>query len=283
MPKPTISPDRLEELTFLDGPAAKLRDLVHKVPGPVKDALHGVWLGHPLHPMLAQATMGAWVSASVLDLTGDQDVAARRLIVSGLACVAPTAWSGWVDWADLHPQQQRVGLVHAASNAVAIGLYTASLISRARGQRISGRVLSLAGLGVVSLGGYLGGHLAFRQAAGANHTEEVRHLVPAGWQEIGPLADIPDNKGVRRMIGEVPVLVHRSGSEVNVLADHCSHLSAPLSDGDVEDGCVTCPWHGSVFRLSDGTVVHGPATAPAPSFQTRVRGGILEVCLPGAG
>jgi nitrite reductase/ring-hydroxylating ferredoxin subunit len=39
-----------------------------------------------------------------------------------------------------------------------------------------------------------------------------------------------------------------------------------------------------VFRVSDGAVVHGPATAPQPVFQTRVTDdGVLQVCLPGAG
>lgn len=58
----------------------------------------------------------------------------------------------------------------------------------------------------------------------------------------------------------------------------------PLSDGTIADGCVECPWHGSVFRLSDGWNVRGPATAPQPSFETRMSDdGTVEVRLPGAG
>jgi len=69
-----------------------------------------------------------------------------------------------------------------------------------------------------------------------------------------------------------------------VLADACPHLAAPLSDGKIsDDGCIVCPWHGSAFRLDDGEVVHGPATAPAPRFRTRITDGTLEACLPGAG
>src|SRR5688500_4935677 len=37
-------------------------------PGPVKDALHGVPLGHPAHPPLTDVPMGCWMSAAVLDL-----------------------------------------------------------------------------------------------------------------------------------------------------------------------------------------------------------------------
>jgi nitrite reductase/ring-hydroxylating ferredoxin subunit len=60
-----------------------------------------------------------------------------------------------------------------------------------------------------------------------------------------------------------------------------------LSEGEFVaehgQGCVVCPWHNSTFRLSDGGVVHGPATAPLPSFDTRIVDGTVEVMLPGAG
>ena len=45
-----------------------------------------------------------------------------------------------------------------------------------------------------------------------------------------------------------------------------------------------CPWHGSEFRVSDGCVVHGPATAPVPRFESRVVGDELQarvVPIPG--
>jgi nitrite reductase/ring-hydroxylating ferredoxin subunit/uncharacterized membrane protein len=276
----TLAPDRLEELTALDGPVSAVQAVVHRLPtGRVKDALHGLWLGHPLHPVLAEGAMGAWISASILDLTGGEDASARRLIVAGMVASAPAALAGAVDWADQGPEQMRVGIVHAAVNTLALGLYGASLVARARGHRLKGRALGLAGLTVVGVGGYLGGHMAYRQGAGANHAEDVKNLVKPGWHALGPWSEVPDGKPVRRMVDDVPVFVYRTGQETRVLADKCSHLSGPLSEGTVEDGCVTCPWHGSVFRLTDGAPVHGPATAPMPVFETRVQAGVLEASL----
>jgi nitrite reductase/ring-hydroxylating ferredoxin subunit len=81
----------------------------------------------------------------------------------------------------------------------------------------------------------------------------------------------------------VPVAAVRNGDQVQVLADRCSHMSGPLSEGQLADGCLTCPWHGSIFRLADGSVARGPATAPQPAFQARVVGEAVQVCLPGAG
>src|SRR3954464_16002711 len=98
MPAASV-PTRIENMTALDGVAAFARDIVHKLPeGRVKDALHGLWMGHPLHPVLAQGALGAWISAGILDLTGGQEDAARRLVGAGLLAAVPTALSGAVDW-----------------------------------------------------------------------------------------------------------------------------------------------------------------------------------------
>jgi nitrite reductase/ring-hydroxylating ferredoxin subunit len=271
---------RLEQAARLD-PVVSAGQRVARLirPGPARDVLHGVWLGHPLHPVLVQAAAGAWLSASVLDLAGDPD-SARLLTAVGLAAAAPAAVAGAADWSEQHEQQMRVGVVHAAGNAVAIGLYGASLA--ARGPRLS-RALRLAGLAAVSASGLLGGHISFRLAGGANHAEDVPHLLKPGWHYLMVAADLPEGQPVRRLVGEVPVVAIRTGGRVHALADRCSHMSGPLSDGDLADGCLSCPWHGSVFRIADGSVARGPATAPQPSFKVREVGGAIQVCLPGAG
>jgi nitrite reductase/ring-hydroxylating ferredoxin subunit len=38
-----------------------------------------------------------------------------------------------------------------------------------------------------------------------------------------------------------------------------------------------------VFRVADGAVVRGPATAPQPAFEVREADGTIQVCLPDAG
>jgi nitrite reductase/ring-hydroxylating ferredoxin subunit len=272
---------RLEKAEILDRAVAPGRKAATWLrPKAVRDVLHGVWLGHPVHPMLVQGAVGAWMSAGVLDLWPGNDRAARRLVTFGLVTSAPAVLAGVADWSEQHEQQMRVGVVHALTNGTAIGLYGASLAARSE---TNGKALRYAGLAVASLGALLGGHISFHQAGGANHAEAVPHLVGSGWHELGAIEELPDGRPMRVMLGEVPLLVVRRGGDADVLADQCSHLSGPLSGGELSDGCITCPWHGSVFRLSDGTVVHGPATAPQPAFATDVRDGVLRVCLPGAG
>ncbi|RXS85680.1 DUF2231 domain-containing protein [Streptomyces sp. TM32] len=273
-------------MQVLDPVISVLQRAVRAVPwGRYRDVLHGRQLGHPLHPALVQLPMGAWLSAALLDAVPGTRRSARLLVGAGLVAAVPAAVSGSVDWAEQQPRQMRTGLVHAASNVMAVGLYAGSWVARGRRRYGWGRALGYAGLGMASAGAMLGGHLAFRQAAGPNKTEPVPYLLEPGWQAVGAVEDFPVGEAVRRELGEVPVLVVReSGEDFSVLADRCSHLSGPLSEGRIVDGCVECPWHGSVFRLKDGWNVRGPATAPQPSFETRVSaGGVVEVRLPGAG
>ncbi|MFI9770283.1 Rieske 2Fe-2S domain-containing protein [Streptomyces sp. NPDC052415] len=273
--------DRVEREPRADTLIDTLRTGIRSLPlGRGRDALHGRWLGHPVHPLMVQVPIGSWLSAAVLDLRPGRSREARLLVGVGLAAAAPAALAGAVDWAELHRQQQRVGLVHALTNAAAVGLYAASLARRVKGREAAGRAYGFLGLTAVGLGGALGGHLAYRQASGANHAEDVPHVVSEGWHRIGTVDEFPAGQPVRRSVDDVPVLVVReTGGTVHALAERCSHLSGPLSEGTVADGCVQCPWHGSVFRLSDGWNVRGPATAPQPAFETRIVDGHVDVRL----
>ncbi|MBY8882298.1 Rieske 2Fe-2S domain-containing protein [Actinacidiphila acidipaludis] len=272
---------RLEQAESLDGLVEIVRRAVRSVPlGKGRDALHGRWLGHPVHPVLVQVPMGAWLSSAVLDWVPGSRHASTLLIAVGLAGAGPAVLAGLVDWAELEREQTRVGLLHAALNATAVGCYAYSLVARLTGHHLRGRALALAGLCAVGAGGAVGGHLAYRQASGANHAEMVPHIVPPGWHPVGPAEEVPHDRAVRRMVGDVALAVFRDGDgSFQALADHCSHLGGPLSQGRVEDGCLVCPWHGSTFRLDDGWNTAGPATAPQPVFDTRVDDGELQVRL----
>ncbi|UED88403.1 Rieske 2Fe-2S domain-containing protein [Streptomyces profundus] len=275
--------DRIEGSRRADPLIPPLRDAVHTMPAGLRDALHGTWLGHPAHPAMVQIPLGTWMSAAVLDLLPGRRRAADLLIAVGLSAAAPAALSGWADWAELRKPQMRVGLLHAASNTAAVAMYAASLSARLRGRRAVGRGWSYAGLATVSLGGALGGHLAYRQAAGVNHTDQVAAALDPGWHPLGALDDFPVGTRVTATVRDVPVLVFRETADtVRVLAEQCGHDGGPLSEGEIADGCVRCPWHGSTFRLTDGWNVTGPATAPQPAFETRVVDGRVEVRLPAA-
>lgn len=133
--------------------------------------LRGDWLGHAVHPLLTDVALGTWTSASLLDLLGGPDSAAsaRRLIGTGLLAAGPTAWTGWAEWSAAGSRDKRVGLVHAGTNGVAIGMYAASWLARRRGRHGTGARLALAGAAVSGVGGYLGGHLVETRKVASHH------------------------------------------------------------------------------------------------------------------
>ncbi|MCX4683216.1 Rieske (2Fe-2S) protein [Kitasatospora purpeofusca] len=107
--------------------------------------------------------------------------------------------------------------------------------------------------------------------------------MPPDRTEVGPVGDFPPGIPVRRAVGGLPVgVVHDEEGHRHVLAERCSHLSGPPAEGTVADGCPRCPRHGSEFRLRDGEVVRGPATAPQPMLEARVLFEHLEVRRPEA-
>lgn len=176
---------RLEEAEQPDPAADRVGQVVTKLlqPGPIK-ALHGRWLGHQLHPLLVALPIGMWSAAALLDLTAGRDGhrAAQRLVGAGVLLVAPTAAAGWADWSDLGAFQRpkRVGLVHAAANSLTTIVYAASWLARRRGDQAGGRALALLGATGLGVGGYLGGHLAYRQGVGAIETPTSRRCPRSG-------------------------------------------------------------------------------------------------------
>src|SRR5919202_1132084 len=156
-PLPHDITERLEQVEALDAPARAIAKQVRaagdKQPA-LKDALSGTWLGHALHPLLQLAPLGTWMSAVLLDLTGGDEDAADRLLAAGLA------------------------------------LFAASLAARRGGARGRGKLLALAGMGAVGVGGYLGGHLSYAQGVGVDET--VYETYPEDWTRVLDDAAIAD-------------------------------------------------------------------------------------------
>ena len=248
--------------------------------GKLKDAVSGTWLGHAVHPMLTDVVIGSFVSASLLDIVGsDHDgQASERLIAVGIAAYAPTALTGVNDWADTEPTDdtvRRAGLVHAATNAVALTLYISSLVSRRRGARRRGTLLGFAGMSVLMAAGYLGGHLSLTKGVGPDQT--VFDPGPTDWTPAADASQVTEGRPTQVVVQDTPVLLLRDGDQIFAIHDRCSHRGCSLSEGEVQGDEIVCACHGSRFDLRDGSVRHGPATSPQPAFQVRHNEGRIEI------
>ena len=273
-------PERLAGMEKLSELSEPLKSAVSGAVPPGSDlnsVLAGTWLGHPLHPVLTDVVVGAWTGAVVVDLVGGRrgQKAADRLVLLGLLSAAPTAASGLNDWATIGPAEQRVGAVHAAGNAGANVLFLLSYVARKRGRRMRGRLLALAGFGAASFSAFLGGDLSFRRAAGVDHT--ARREGPRDWSVVADDSSLDEGRPVLVEADGAQIMLVRDGGQVRALLARCPHQGGPLNEGEVSEGCVTCPWHHSRFRLSDGEALSGPTAYPQQVLQVRVEGGKVEV------
>jgi nitrite reductase/ring-hydroxylating ferredoxin subunit/uncharacterized membrane protein len=270
----------IESASVVDKPATLVARAVRGAlsPGKFKDAVSGTWLGHALHPVMTDVVIGSFLSASALDVlgAGRDSAASRRLIMLGIAAYAPTAAAGASDWIDgeSDTRVKRVGIVHAAGNSVALGLYVASLRARRQGAK-TGPLLSGLGAGVLMCGGYLGGHLTLRRGIGPDQT--VFDPGPDDWELATDEARLVPGRPLRVVVGDTPVLLLDAGEVTYAIHDRCSHRGCALSEGEVEGHEIVCGCHFSRFDLRDGSVVRGPATAPQPAFDVRRQDGVVQV------
>lgn len=275
--------DGLEQAKALDRIADPIAAAVSKAvrPRAIRNLLSGTAIGHHLHPMLIVIPSGAWSMASFLDLTGGKDTrkAADLLVTVGILSAVPTAMTGLHDWSDTQEKERRVGIVHAAGNSVALLLYTASAVARARDRRALGVLLGLGGLGSMLFSAFLGGHLSY--ASGVNVNRTAWHEAPTDWTRVAKDTDVVEGGRHTVRTDGVPILLLRHEGKLTAMDSVCNHLGGPLEEGTIEDGCITCPWHQSMFRLDDGKNYRGPAAVPQPVYETRVTAdGFIELRQP---
>jgi nitrite reductase/ring-hydroxylating ferredoxin subunit/uncharacterized membrane protein len=246
----------------------------------MKGILSGTWLGHPLHPAITDIPLGSWTASAVLDVaeaaTGDQRLGrgADATLVVGLVAALGAAVTGLSDWHYTTDRQRRVGIAHGLLNLSATGLYAVSWALRAGGKRGGGRAVAFAGYAVGVFSAWLGGDLVYDQHLGVNHAPET---APEAFVAVLRDSELREGETRRVEAGGVPVMLARQGGHVYALAESCAHLGGPLSEGQLDHGTITCPWHASRFVLDGGRVLDGPATFPQPCYQTRVRDGQIEV------
>ena len=278
----------VERQTWLDKLAAPLQSWLLKLYGQpgepnrkIKDMLNGTWLGHALHPVLTDIPLGAWSSTMVLDmawLTNEDEGVAQGSDISlalGILGAAGSAVTGLTDWSDLDGTDRRVGIFHGLLNGSILLTNIASLILRLTGKRRAGVYLSSAGYAVSLFAAYLGGELVFAKGIGVNHV---------AWEGgsddfVAVLAanDLVEGKLTRVDAAGIPAVLLKQGNSIYAIGATCTPLAGPLDEGTCQNGVVTCPWHGSSFRMSDGAVMNGPATYAAPTFAVRVRNGQVEL------
>ncbi len=281
----------LDRLRWLNPTARALRKGIrsaYSALGPsgetVENVLHGTGLGHPLHTMLNDGTIGSWTTAVELDvlqmITGRQELGAGAdaALSVGLASVLTTALSGLTDWQYLGANAQRLGLVHALLNTTGALIFGTSLFLRSRGLRSAGWGTALLGFAGLTVSAYIGAHLVYEEKIGVNRSNE--ETLPAKYVDVLGENELTEGQPHRADADGSPIVLVRQNGQIYAMAEKCAHMGGPLANGHLHDDSIVCPWHMSRFRLQDGRVLNGPSAYDQPCLAVRVQNGRIEVRLP---
>jgi nitrite reductase/ring-hydroxylating ferredoxin subunit/uncharacterized membrane protein len=251
----------------------------------LQDLLNGSWLGHSLHAVLVDVVIGAATAALLLDvlrvLFAVEGLEIAATWVVGLATVSALGAivSGLTDYKDTAPDssERDVTGLHGLINIVATVVFAASLFMRLGDGHDAGFWALLVGYLIVSVGGYIGGHVVFKYGYMVNHNAFNRGKRAKDFTPVMALSELPEEKPTKVTFGTTAVMLVRRGEVVHALKDTCSHAGGPLSEGELKGDTITCPWHFSTFRITDGSVVHGPAGSRQVSYRARIQDGQVEL------
>ena len=292
---PEILVDRvIRSQKWLDPPAEAVQKAVGwfftvlGVPGrELKSLLHGTKpLGHPLHPALTDIPLGAWSVGVIADwiaiLTGKIPTQAGDVALAiGLLGALLALLSGYTDFHETFGHERRTAFTHGLTMTGVIVIEAISLALRwwgGSGLHVLAVVLATAGILIALVGAYIGGHLVFGMGTMVNHNAFATGG-PVRYAAVGAAADFPEGQMRRVDARGLPVLIVRLKGRLYAIASVCSHAGGPLDKGTLVGEVVTCPWHGSQFRVTDGRVRGGPATFNQPALLARERDGHVEVRL----
>ena len=251
----------------------------------LQDFLNGSWLGHSVHAVVVDIVIGGATIALVLDLLriglgfeGFEDATTWTMALVFLAALGAIL-TGLTDYKDTNhdtPTRDVAGL-HGLVNIVATLGFGLSLLLRSGGSHDTGFWVLLVSYLVVSVGGYIGGHVVFKYGYMVNYNAFSKGKKAAEFTPVIDVGEVPENAPTKVSFGATSVMLVRRGEVVSALKDTCAHLGGPLSKGELDGDRITCPWHASVFRVTDGAVLEGPATSRQPWYRARIADGQVEL------
>ncbi|WMJ73968.1 DUF2231 domain-containing protein [Cytophagaceae bacterium ABcell3] len=254
---------------------------------------------HPIHPMLVVFPLGLLFTAFIFDLlavlSGNSTFwqTGSHLNIAGIIGGLLAAVPGIIDYYYTIPPDSSAktrGTNHARVNTSAILIFVLVYILRGELGGITPFIilgLEVVALGLLTVGGWMGGTLVYRNQIGVDH----RFAGAGKWKEesVDPEAkEKPLAKEDELEMNQMKLL-HLNGKRI-VLAktqagyvaydDRCSHKGGSLAGGSVVCNTVQCPWHGSQFDVHTGEVKEGPAKEKIKTYKVTIKNGRVMLGQP---
>ena len=255
---------------------------------------------HPIHPILIVFPIAFLYGCLVADLIG-RFLGLRTVVAAGaymsMAAVITGLMAGvpgFIDYVSVVPPNssaKKRATQHMVVNLAALSLIAIGWAFRDWEMMNPSWVtigLELAGVGLVTWGGWMGGTLVHRNQIGVDH----RYAHAGKWREQKVEGDAGATvavdgademkPGQMRLLhwNDRRLVLARTNDGFAMFDDRCTHKGGSLADGALMCDTVQCPWHGSQFDVNDGSVKAGPAEKPILTYRAELRDGRLHVTLP---
>lgn len=254
--------------------------------------------GHPIHPALIPFPIAFLTGALLFDVAGrlfDRPAwwaTGSHLAIAGVVAALVAAVPGFVDYRYTVPPDssgKRRARQHLAVNLTAVALFALAWFIRgdpSTAPTLAVLVLEAAGAGLLGIGGWMGGTLAYRNQIGVDH----RYAEAGKWRETR--TEPEDGEAIVAESGELEIdqmklvrvngtrlVLARTGEGYVAFDDRCTHRGGSLAGGTMICGTAQCPWHGSQFEGASGKVRAGPAKKGIRAYEVEVRGKKIRVRL----
>ena len=250
---------------------------------------------HPIHPILVAFPIAFLVGAFVVDayqylangtLTNTGAYLGIAGIVTGLLAAVP----GIIDFIYVIPPKssgKTRGAKHGILNTVVLFLFGAAIMVRDNdGQELTVLGIELVGVLLLTISGWLGGTLVYRNQIGV----DIRYADAGKWKEedveeqqgrtqVATTAELKVNQMKLIRLGDKRIVLARTETEWVAFDDRCPHRGGSLAGGSIICGTVQCPWHGSQFDVRNGQVNAGPAKEGIPVYKTDIEGDKIFIVL----
>jgi nitrite reductase/ring-hydroxylating ferredoxin subunit/uncharacterized membrane protein len=245
---------------------------------------------HPIHPMLIAFPVAFLSGTFIFDVLAvilhkdDLWHTAYYLEIAGIVSALVAAIPGIIDFVGTVPPNssaKKRGAQHGLINVTHLIIFCIAWWLR-RDEEVS-RILILSlettGVTLLSIAGWLGGTLVYRNQIGV----DPRYANAGKWKEeyfekkgsirVAALDELQVNQMKLLHVAGKRIVLGRTEEGYVAFDDHCTHRGGSLAGGSMICGTVQCPWHGSQFNITTGEVVSGPAKAKIDTYPVSERDG----------
>ena len=99
----------------------------------------------------------------------------------------------------------------------------------------------------------------------------------AEWVKVGSAGEVPDGEVTAFSAGDRQITIANLDGDLHAFDDVCTHQQCSLAEGELEGTTIECPCHGSMFDVTSGEAIGGPAVDPVGVFEVKEEEGELRV------